>query len=97
MNFHSALLTLSIFIPKARSLKDRRAVVQSLKEKIRRKFNVSVIEGGDNQLWQRATLLVGGLGSDYAGLSREFEHILDFAEQQITGRAQLLDYDLDIR
>ena len=39
-----ALLTLDIHIPHAQSLKDKRMVVRSLKDRLRTKFNVSVSE-----------------------------------------------------
>ena len=38
------------------SLKEKRSVVRSLKERMRNRFNVSVAETGHNDLWQRAEL-----------------------------------------
>ncbi len=51
-----AKLTVEISIPHAQSIKDRRQVVRSLKDKLRHGFNVSVAELDDANLWNRATL-----------------------------------------
>ncbi len=49
-------LTLEIRIEAAHSLKDKRQVVRSLKDRLRANFNVAVSELDHNDLWQRATL-----------------------------------------
>lgn len=51
-----AFLTLEIRIETAHSLKDKRHVVRSLKDRLRAHFNVAVAELEPNDLWQRATV-----------------------------------------
>lgn len=51
-----AFLTLEIRVEAAHSLKDKRHVVRSLKDRLRAKFNVAVSELDPNDLWQRATV-----------------------------------------
>jgi hypothetical protein len=71
-----ATLTLELAIEHAQSLKDRRQVVRSLKEKLRHSFNISVAELDDALLWNRATLGVAAISrsSSYlAGQLREVE------------------------
>jgi len=51
-----AFLTLELHIEAAQSLKDRRQVVRSLKDKLRNSFNVSVAEIDNAELWNRATI-----------------------------------------
>ena len=58
-----ATLTLEIRIEHAQSLKDKRQVVRSLKDKLRHHFNVSVAELEDTDLWQRATIGVVSISS----------------------------------
>ena len=50
------LLTLDIHIPDAQSLKDKRQVIRSLKDKLRRQFNVAVAELDHHDLWQRSVV-----------------------------------------
>lgn len=56
-----AVLTLEIRIEHAQSLKDKRQVVRSLKDKLRHHFNVSVAEIDETDLWQRATIGVAAI------------------------------------
>jgi uncharacterized protein YlxP (DUF503 family) len=51
-----AFLTLELRIEGAHSLKEKRQVVRSLKDRLRARFNVSVAELDTTDLWQRATV-----------------------------------------
>ena len=51
-----AFLTLELHIEAAQSLKDKRQVVRSLKDRLRTSFNVSVAELDASGLWNRATI-----------------------------------------
>jgi uncharacterized protein YlxP (DUF503 family) len=51
-----ASLTLELSIEAAHSLKDKRQVVRSIKDRLRASFNVSVAELDPNGLWNRATI-----------------------------------------
>jgi uncharacterized protein YlxP (DUF503 family) len=71
-----AALTLTLHIEHSRSLKDRRQVVRSLKEKLQHAFNISVAELDEAVTWQSATLGVAAISGsrDYlAGLMRQVE------------------------
>lgn len=71
-----AFLTLELHIEAAQSLKDRRQVVRSLKDRLRASFNVSVAELDASGLWNRATVGVVSLSDshDYLdGLMKKVE------------------------
>ena len=51
-----ATLTLEIRIEAAHSLKDKRQVVRSLKDRLRASFNISVAELDPSNLWNQATI-----------------------------------------
>jgi uncharacterized protein YlxP (DUF503 family) len=51
-----AFLTLELSIEAAQSLKDKRQVVRSLKDRLRGSFNVAVAELDPSNLWNRATI-----------------------------------------
>ena len=71
-----AQLTLELRIEHARSLKDRRQVVRSMKDQLRQGFNVSVAELDEAVTWQSATLGVVAISRsrDYLhGLVEEVE------------------------
>lgn len=71
-----ASLTIAVRIEGAQSLKDKRQVVRSLKDKLRAKFNISVAELDEGDMWQRATIGVVGISGsrDYlTGLMQNVE------------------------
>jgi len=76
-----ALLTLDIHIPHAQSLKDKRMVVRSLKDRLRAKFNVSVSEVDHQDLWQRSQVSVVTVGSDEAFLQKVLQGAAEEAER----------------
>jgi uncharacterized protein YlxP (DUF503 family) len=53
-------------IPGARSLKDRRAVVRSFKDRVRARLHLSVAEIGDAERWQIATFGVAAVSENRA-------------------------------
>ena len=53
-------------LPECRSLKDKRRVVKSLKDRIRGRFNVSVAETAHQDVWTRAQLSVALVTTDGA-------------------------------
>jgi uncharacterized protein YlxP (DUF503 family) len=71
-----AHLTLELRIEGAHSLKDKRQVLRSLKDRLRASFNVAVAELDVTDLWQRATLGVVSISDsrDYLdGLMKQVE------------------------
>ena len=50
------LLTLQLHLPESNSLKSKRFIIKSLKDRIKNKFNVSIAEIDANDLWQRSVL-----------------------------------------
>ena len=88
------LLTLEIHIPDARSLKDKRQVLRSLKDRLRAHFNVAVAELDHQDTWQRAQIGVVSLSNDSAHLEQSLREVLDESER-ILGR-DLIAHDLEL-
>ncbi len=63
-----AFLTLELRIEGAHSLKDKRQVLHSLKDRLRAQFNVAVAELDHTDLWQRATVGVVSVSDSRAYL-----------------------------
>jgi uncharacterized protein len=71
-----AFLTLDLRIEAAQSLKDKRQVTRSLKDRLRASFNVSVAELDPGPLWNQATIGVVAISDsrDYLdGLMKNVE------------------------
>jgi uncharacterized protein YlxP (DUF503 family) len=74
------LLSLELFVGGARSLKDKRMVVRSVRDRLRR-FNVAVAELEHQDLWQRAGLGVVTIAATEALARRELDAVVDAIEQ----------------
>ena len=77
-----AKLILEIEIPHAQSLKDRRQVIRSLKDKLRHAFNLSIAELDDGVVWNRATLGIAAISSSTGYLTGQLE-LIDRAAHRI--------------
>ena len=58
------VLRLELYLPENHSLKGKRSVLRSIKSRVRDKFNVSIAEADDHDLWQRAVLGISQVGTD---------------------------------
>jgi hypothetical protein len=85
---------IQIYIGDSRSLKDKRQVISSLKERIHNRFNASVAEVADQELWQRAELGVAVVSSAVQHCDEMLAKIVNFIEGD--HRVQLLDYQMEV-
>jgi len=79
------VLTLELHLPQAHSLKEKRMVVRSLKDRLRSRFNVAVAELDHQDLWQRAVLGVVSISSDQKALETLFEAVQRESEKVLGG------------
>ena len=80
-----ATLTLELAIEHAQSLKDRRQVVRSLKDKLRHSFNISVAELDDATLWNRATLGIAAISNSPSYLAGQLHEVEAAARRLAVG------------
>jgi uncharacterized protein YlxP (DUF503 family) len=70
-----AFLTLELRIEAAHSLKDKRQVLRSLKDRLRGSFNVAVAELNPSELWNTATIGVVSLSDSRDYLDGLMKHV----------------------
>jgi uncharacterized protein len=87
-------LTLEIHLPESRSLKDKRQVLRSLKDRLRHRFNVSVAELDGQDTWQHAVVGVVAISADAAYLEGALRAALEESER-VLGRG-LVGYDTEL-
>ena len=78
----------------ALSLKDKRRVVKSLKDRLTNRFNVSVAEVDALQHRQRAVLAVAMVANDAGFLNSALSKIADYIRAD--PRAGLVDYSIEM-
>ncbi len=81
---------IELFIPASNSLKEKRFVLESLKKRIRQRFNVSISEVGDNEKWQRAVLGVSIVANESKFIDKVIAQVINFIE--LDGRVELIRY-----
>jgi uncharacterized protein YlxP (DUF503 family) len=87
-------LTLEIHLPESRSLKDKRQVMRSLKDRLRHRFNVSVAELDGQDTWQRAVVGIVAISADSAYLEKALQAALEESER-VLGRG-LIAHDTEL-
>ena len=75
------LLTIELMIPSARSLKDKRSSVRSLKDRLRSRFNASVAEVAYHDKWQRAVIAACILGNDKRRIEADMTRVRQLCEE----------------
>jgi uncharacterized protein YlxP (DUF503 family) len=69
---------LALFIGASHSLKDKRMVLRRIKDLVRQKFNVSIAEVAENDLWQRAVLGLAVVGNDRRFVEGALDEVVGF-------------------
>ena len=82
-------------LPASRSLKDKRQMVRSLSERLRRQFNVAVADVEDQDIWQSAVLGLAVVSNDAGHAERMLERILDVIEETRLD-AEIVDRQIDV-
>jgi len=92
-----AKLTVELEIPHAHSLKDRRQVVRSMKDKMRHGFNLSIAELDEGIVWNRATLGIVAISNSTSYLTGQMQQIDEAALRIATGlSAEILESWVEI-
>jgi uncharacterized protein YlxP (DUF503 family) len=82
-------------LPECRSLKEKRMVVKSLKERLQARFRVSVAETGHHDVWTRAEITAAVVTSDSGHADSVLEKLDRFVEGD--GRAIILRVERSYR
>ncbi|MCL2683821.1 MAG: DUF503 domain-containing protein [Synergistaceae bacterium] len=75
------IVTVSVEIPGAGSLKDRRQVVRSLRERLKKHFNVSCADLGPDATWNKADIAACCVGSSHQEVASRVEQLCSFVER----------------
>lgn len=83
------VVTWELHLAGCQSLKDKRRIVKSLKDRLHRRFNVSVAEVGGQDLWQRAELACCVVATD----GKQADSVLTAATNLVEGEpgARVID------
>jgi uncharacterized protein YlxP (DUF503 family) len=86
------ILRLTLYIHGAASLKDKRQVVRKVVDRLRSRFNVSVAEVGDNDIWQRAVIGICAVSNDHSFVNE----VLDKCARDAGNIAEIVNREMEI-
>jgi uncharacterized protein YlxP (DUF503 family) len=75
------VLRLELRLPESHSLKEKRSRLRSIKARVQQKFNVSIAECEDQDVWQRAILGVSQVGPDQPHVDRCLREVVGFIDE----------------
>lgn len=88
------ILTAELRMPENSSLKEKRMVIKSLKDKIRDRFNVSIAEIDDQDKWQIATFGIAYVGTDKVHVDQALSKVADFIKEY--KHVDLINYNTEL-
>jgi uncharacterized protein YlxP (DUF503 family) len=77
---HLGYCSLKFFLHGNNSLKGKRKVLRSMKDRLKSKFNISVSEVGDQDVWQSLHLGIAAVSSDAHYLDGLLEQVVNFVD-----------------
>lgn len=87
------VLTLTLYIAEANSLKGKRRVLKSVIDKIKTKFNVSVAEVAKQDQWQLAVIGLSCVSNEQAHANGMLSTVIEFLERQTN--MEILDMQME--
>jgi uncharacterized protein YlxP (DUF503 family) len=85
----------SLRLPENLSLKGKRQVLKSIISRVRHKFDVSVAEVDDHDVWQLATVGIGYVSNDKRHTNQVLSKVVDFMTNSRFD-VEILDYEIEI-
>jgi uncharacterized protein YlxP (DUF503 family) len=90
------ILRLTLYLPEPGSLKSKRHLLRSAIDRVKAKFNVSIAEVADNDLWQRSVVGVAAVGNEHAFVNETLDKVAGFVASIHGGQIQVIDRSLTI-
>jgi len=92
---HVGVCRIRFRLPENLSLKGKRRVLKSITTRVGNKFNVSVAEVDDQDLWQLATLGISCVSNDKRHANQVLSRVVDFITDS-RFEIEILDYEIEI-
>ena len=89
------VLRLKLHLPQNHSLKGKRQALRSITARVRNKYNVSIAEVDDQELWQLATLGISCVSQDARHVNATLSQVVNFIAQS-RSEAEMMDYEIEI-
>ncbi|NIQ38054.1 MAG: DUF503 family protein [Proteobacteria bacterium] len=85
---------IDLLIPGNASLKGKRKVLRKIIDRVKNRYNISVSEVGDNDLWQRSQLGLSVVGNDSRHINSSLDKIINYIDG--LNVAQIINSEIEI-
>jgi len=85
----------SLFLPHSSNLKEKRKVIQSIIARIRKRFNISIAEVNEHDLWQRSTIGFSAVAYNYSEIEIMVDAVYSTLERHIND-IEILSFKYDV-
>jgi len=89
------VLRLTLVIPGARSLKEKRHALRKVVDRVRARYNVGIAEVGENDVWQRAVIGVAVVANDHSFVNQVLDKVV--RDVDMPGVAELVGREMEIQ
>ncbi len=90
-----AVCRLILNMPENSTIKDKRQVVRSLCSRVRNKFNVSIAEVGDNDLWQSSIIGISCVSNNSRHAQQTMDNVVGYIRESRLD-AEIVDCEVEI-
>ncbi|HEX9402178.1 MAG TPA: DUF503 domain-containing protein [Anaeromyxobacter sp.] len=90
------VLRLTLHMPEPGSLKSKRHLLRSAIDRVKAKFNVSIAEVAENDLWQKSIVGVAAVGNDHGFVNESLDKVADFVGSMHGGQLQVMGREIEI-
>jgi uncharacterized protein YlxP (DUF503 family) len=90
------VLRLTLHLPAPGSLKSKRHLVRSAVDRVKARYNVSIAEVAENDLWQRSVLGVAAVGNEHGFVNETLDKVADFVASMHGGQILVTARDVEI-
>ena len=87
-------LKIRLVLRESHSLKDKRRVIKSLKDTLSNKFNISVAETDEQDVWQTAEIGVAAVGTDTPFVQSVLTNVVNYV--RFFGGVELVDAEQEL-
>ena len=87
-------LKIRLVLRESHSLKDKRRVLKSLKDTLSNKFNISVAETDEQDVWQTAEIGVASVGTDAPFVQSVLTNVVNYV--RFFGGVELVDTEQEL-
>jgi len=92
---HIGICTIHLRLLENHSLKGKRRIIKSIKDRVKNRFNVSIAEVDALDKWQWTTLGVAFVSNDSRFANSVLSDVVDFIDKM--REAEIVDYEIEIQ